>query len=36
MVTRVIGKGENKGKKFLSCNAYPECDNTIWTKHLVK
>jgi DNA topoisomerase-3 len=30
MVTRKVNKGDNKGKTFLACNAYPECKNTIW------
>lgn len=25
MTTRVIGKGDNKGKFFLSCSTYPDC-----------
>lgn len=36
MVTRVIGKGDNKGKKFLSCNAYPDCKNAIFPDDLNK
>lgn len=34
MVTRLIGKGDNKGKTFLSCNAYPNCDNAIFPDNL--
>lgn len=30
MVTRLIGKGDNKGKTFLACNSYPQCDHTIF------
>ncbi len=30
MITREIRKGEHKGKKFLSCDQYPECDSVIW------
>lgn len=33
MVTRVIGKGDNKGKTFLSCDAYPECKNSIFPEN---
>lgn len=33
MVTKVVQKGEHKGKKFLSCNAYPDCKNTIWPEN---
>lgn len=32
MRTRKISKGQNKGKTFLSCDKYPECDNSIWPK----
>lgn len=34
MTTRIIGKGDNKGKSFLSCNAYPACDNAIFPDSL--
>lgn len=34
MVTRVIRKGDNKGKTFLSCNAYPDCDNSIFPESM--
>ncbi|MBO9428529.1 DNA topoisomerase 3 [Sulfitobacter sp. R18_1] len=30
MVTRMIGKGKHKGKKFLSCDTYPKCDHVDW------
>ena len=30
MVTKLIGKGDNKGKTFLSCNAYPECKHSVF------
>lgn len=30
MVTRMVQKGDNKGKRFLSCNAYPDCKHSIW------
>ena len=36
MVTRVVGKGEHKGKKFLSCSNYPECKAVEWPKPKVK
>ncbi|EPX83510.1 DNA topoisomerase III [Salipiger mucosus DSM 16094] len=32
MVTRMIQKGDHKGKKFLSCDQYPECDSVQWPK----
>ena len=32
MVTRVVGKGDHKGKKFLSCDAFPKCKNSVWPK----
>lgn len=34
MVTRMINKGDNKGKTFLSCSAYPDCDNSIFPDNL--
>jgi DNA topoisomerase-3 len=30
MITRVIHRGEHKGKKFLSCDQYPDCESVIW------
>lgn len=30
MITRQIAKGKHKGKKFLSCNQYPNCDAVEW------
>lgn len=30
MVTKVVRKGKAQGKRFLSCSAYPECDNAVW------
>ena len=30
MTTRVIGKGDNKGKSFLGCSNYPECKHAQW------
>lgn len=30
MVTREIMKGEHKGKTYLSCSRYPECDHRAW------
>jgi DNA topoisomerase-3 len=30
MITRVVSKGDHKGKKFLSCNQYPDCKHSIW------
>jgi DNA topoisomerase-3 len=30
MQTRTVGKGEHKGKRFLSCNRYPECQHSEW------
>ena len=30
LLTREVGKGKHKGKKFLSCDQYPECDHTQW------
>ena len=32
MITKLIRKGDKKGQKFLSCDAYPGCDNTVWPK----
>lgn len=32
MVTRQIQKGDHKGKKFLSCDQYPECKSVEWPK----
>lgn len=32
MVTRMVGKGDNKGKRFLSCNKYPECKHSSFPK----
>lgn len=34
MVTKTIGKGDNKGKTFLSCDAYPECKNSVFPENL--
>ena len=36
MITRVVGKGEHKGKKFLSCSNYPECKAVEWPKPKIK
>lgn len=36
MVTRTIGKGDNKGKTFLSCDAYPECKNSVFPESMRK
>ena len=36
MVTRVVGKGEHKGKKFLSCSDYPNCNAVEWPKVKLK
>lgn len=30
MVTREIPKGEHKGKRYLSCSRYPDCDYKRW------
>ena len=30
MITREIRKGKHKGKKFLSCDQYPDCDAVQW------
>lgn len=30
MITRTVGKGDNKGKTFLSCSAYPECKHSVF------
>ncbi|MFC4236183.1 DNA topoisomerase III [Thalassospira xianhensis] len=30
MVTRVIQKGDHKGKKYLSCDQYPNCKHVAW------
>lgn len=32
MLVRNINKGENKGKTFQGCSAYPKCKNTVWPK----
>lgn len=36
MVTKVINKGDHKGKKFLACDKYPECNNVVWPQADVK
>ena len=36
LVTRVVSKGDNKGKKFLSCGNYPECKHAEWPKPVIK
>jgi DNA topoisomerase III len=30
MITRELRKGQFKGKKLLSCNRFPDCDNAVW------
>lgn len=30
MVTRMVQKGDKKGQRFLSCDAYPNCKNSSW------
>ncbi|MTH94831.1 topoisomerase DNA-binding C4 zinc finger domain-containing protein, partial [Roseibium sp. RKSG952] len=30
MVTRMVQKGDKKGQRFLSCDAYPNCKNSVW------
>jgi DNA topoisomerase-3 len=31
MLTRMVAKdGPNKGKRFLSCDRYPQCDSSVW------
>lgn len=30
MVTRLISKGSNAGKSFLSCDQYPKCNNAVF------
>lgn len=36
LMTREIPKGEHKGKKYLSCARYPECDHREWPKKPVE
>lgn len=35
LLTREIGRGEHKGKKFLSCSHYPNCDHREWPKKVI-
>jgi len=36
LITRQINKGEHKGKKFLSCDRYPDCKHVVWEQKEVK
>lgn len=33
MVTKLIRNGSNAGKRFLSCSAYPKCNNSIFPEN---
>jgi len=35
MITKEVHKGKHKGKKFLSCDQYPSCENVVWPQQKV-
>lgn len=35
LITREVQKGQHKGKKFLSCTRYPDCDHSQWPQEKV-